>query len=216
MDFLKYFSTYEGDFSEYVDYCINTSIKVSGRHAHHILPRAQFPEFIKESCNIAWLTPAQHIIAHKLLFDSNIEFQGGVVALYAKHGHLIESGLSEEEYNTYIEKAYKCSAIKISKTVNTEFVNENGEVTTIAKERALNGEDNGMYGKTHTKEVKEKHSQRMKGNKNSLGHKNTDKQKKLWSEKHKNRKRGTCIHCGITMDVSNLGKYHNNNCKYRP
>jgi hypothetical protein len=35
------------------------------------------------------------------------------------------------------------------------------------------------------------------------------------SEAQKNRKRSSCIHCGKEMDISNLKKYHNDNCKKR-
>lgn len=30
------------------------------------------------------------------------------------------------------------------------------------------------------------------------------------------KQKGKCVHCGVEMNISNLGRYHNNNCKHKP
>jgi len=35
------------------------------------------------------------------------------------------------------------------------------------------------------------------------------------SEKHPNNVLHTCVHCGATMNVGHINRYHNNNCKKR-
>ena len=77
------------------------------------------------------------------------------------------------------------------------------------------GKQNGMFGRTHTKEVREEHSQRMLGNKNGLGWKPTDKQLALMSLRAKNREQKTCPHCGKNATGSNFTRWHNDNCKFR-
>jgi group I intron endonuclease len=52
------------------------------------------------------------------------------------------------------------------------------------------GEKNGMYGKTHTDEVKKNNSILKKGNTNFKGHKHTEETKQKFSEMRKNKNTG--------------------------
>ena len=75
------------------------------------------------------------------------------------------------------------------------------------------GSNNGMFGKTHSEKVKNQHSVRMTGNKNSLGNKHSDETKKKLSIKAKSRELKTCPYCGISCSGSNYIRWHGDNCK---
>ncbi len=40
-------------------------------------------------------------------------------------------------------------------------------------------------------------------------------QRAACSEKHPNNQKGTCTHCGVTMNIGHIARYHNDNCKKR-
>lgn len=79
----------------------------------------------------------------------------------------------------------------------------------------LSGEQNGMFGKTHSVEVRKEHSKRMLGNKNGLGWKPTKDQLAKMSHRAKNREQKTCPHCGKHATGSNFTRWHNDNCKFK-
>ena len=58
------------------------------------------------------------------------------------------------------------------------------------KKYGKNGERNGMYGKTHTEEVRENNAILKKGNINFKGHKHTEETKQKLSEIRKNKNTG--------------------------
>lgn len=82
----------------------------------------------------------------------------------------------------------------------------------IAK-KTHKGEKNGMFGRKHSDKVKQEHSRRMIGNKNSAGRVLPPDSLQKMSESAKNRPKGTCPHCGITCNLSHLKRWHNDNCK---
>jgi hypothetical protein len=75
----------------------------------------------------------------------------------------------------------------------------------------------------HTDEHKRKVSESLIGNQRRLGilHDEDTKLKirnsmKLLGAPHlSDRPRASCVHCGKTMDISNLAKYHNDKCKMK-
>ena len=69
------------------------------------------------------------------------------------------------------------------------------------------GEKNGMYGKTHTDEVKKNNSILKKGNTNFKGHKHTEETKKIFSEMRKNK--------NIGKDNHFFGKKHTEETKQK-
>lgn len=86
------------------------------------------------------------------------------------------------------------------------------------------GMNNPMYGKSHSDETKKKISQSNKGKKPVITKERNRKISEAlkgrditWGDKisqnAKNRRKGTCPHCGKTMDVGNLSRYHNDRCK---
>lgn len=75
------------------------------------------------------------------------------------------------------------------------------------------GNENGMFGRTHTTHVKLEHSKRMQGNKNSKGRINSQETLDKMQVRALNRVKETCIHCGITCNSSHISRWHNDNCK---
>jgi len=69
------------------------------------------------------------------------------------------------------------------------------------------GERNGMYGKTHTDEVKKNNSILKKGNTNFKGHKHTEETKQKLSEMRKNKNTGE--------DNPFFGKHHSEETKQK-
>ena len=69
------------------------------------------------------------------------------------------------------------------------------------------GEKNGMYGKTHTEEVKKMNSELKKGNINFKGHKHTEESKQKMSEIRKNKNTGE--------NNSFFGKHHSEETKQK-
>jgi len=65
------------------------------------------------------------------------------------------------------------------------------------------GENNGMFGRNHTLETKEKIRKKL------LGGKVSEK------TKLKHKRRDNCKYCGFETNISNLNRYHNENCKYK-
>ena len=147
-----------GECEEYVEYCLHSSKQGKGSHKHHILPKHQFPEYKNEKWNIAYLTPAGHMKAHMLLFEYNSEFQGGIVALYSRFGYLIDTGLSEDEFNQKIENIYKLNGEKISKSLNKIDVRTG---KTIAELRAINSANTMSIKQIDGKTIREKATERQ-------------------------------------------------------
>jgi len=80
------------------------------------------------------------------------------------------------------------------------------------------GENNGMYGKTHTEESKRKMSERRKGNPLSEEHKqklsetNKGENNPMYGKKQETK---TCIHCGKTVSSPNFSRWHGDRCKFK-
>lgn len=75
------------------------------------------------------------------------------------------------------------------------------------------GSKNPMYGKTHTDEVKQAHSERMKGNQNSKGRVLSEESRAKMSARAKNRVKSPCPHCGVICSGSNYTRWHGDNCR---
>lgn len=127
---------------------------------------------------------------------------------------------------------------RTSKRIGTSYSEESRKkMSASAKNKIVTDEtrinmSNGQRGRKHTEETKEKIRQK------SLLQRHSDETKRLLSEIHTGRqstRKGTvvspesrekmsiaqknileyddCIHCGVTMDLHNLKRYHNDNCR---
>ena len=75
------------------------------------------------------------------------------------------------------------------------------------------GENNPMFGRSHSAEVKQSHSDRMKGNQNGKGKVKSEDARAKMSARAKNRKATVCPHCHGSYVGSNYTRWHGDNCK---
>jgi hypothetical protein len=65
------------------------------------------------------------------------------------------------------------------------------------------GEKNGMFGKKQSDEVRQKIKIKLLG-------RTVSEETRL-----KHKRRDKCKYCGFETNISNLNRYHNENCKYK-
>jgi len=102
---------------------------------------------------------------------------------------------------------------------NESYASENGFFG-----RDNSGKLNGFYGKHHSEESLNKLRNPKKTNVNyrkpkSKSHaRNISKAQKNvpWTENKRKSMESSCEHCGLTTIKSNITKWHNDNCKYKP
>jgi len=131
------------------------------------------------------------------------------------------------------EHIIKRTSKRIGSTVSDDSkrkMSESAKGKIISAEARANM-SKAQYGRKHSEDTKNKIRSK------SLLRRHSDETKQLISEKHKgrpstrkgttcsivskekmsisqkNKKKGTCIHCGVVMDICNLKKYHNDNCR---
>lgn len=81
---------------------------------------------------------------------------------------------------------------------------------------ASKGENNGMYGRKHSAESLEKMRQKKLGKKwtDEMKQKVSDKNKgRKFTEEEKEKRKKHCKYCGKFVDIGNLKRWHNDNCK---
>jgi len=198
---------------------------------HHIIPRCMGGS--NDIDNLVLLTAREHFIIHKLLtyiYKGNRKIACAFHRMtYNKQGKLIISG---RDY--LYARELICSIPRSKETCK--------KISESLKGIDHSGEKNSMFGKHHsfeskkiiglkssqkiiTEETKIKHSLATKGEKNGMfGKYHTEESNKRNSEKHKgvyvsletkmkHRKQDKCIYCGFECNISNLHRYHNENCK---
>lgn len=107
--------------------------------------------------------------------------------------------------------------VKIKKsyamTINNNFRYANGYVNPI---KNTNNYWNNLEKRKNAQIKMSENHVDYNGDKNPFfNKKHTTETLKQLSEKHKNRKRITCPHCNKIGDVSNMARWHMNNCKLR-
>lgn len=135
-----------------------------------------------------------------------------------------------------VKGSYGCSEQTRNKmsVIRKEFFAQNPQAQLAFRKsykKTGYGDKNPFYGKHHSQETKQKLRQIRTGSKNSqesknkisLGLKkyysNIQNRQKL-SQSHKGIKHiytkfGVCPHCNIKCDMSNLRRWHLDNCKYK-
>lgn len=96
---------------------------------------------------------------------------------------------------------------------NKGLVGQDSEETRQKKARP--GDLNGMFGKTHTPEAKEKIGEKSKGRKPRLGVKLSEETKNKCSIAAKNRELKECTHCGKIVSPGNYVRWHDDKCKMK-
>ena len=89
------------------------------------------------------------------------------------------------------------------------------ENLSISHKGVQAGSKNPMFGKTHSNEVRQAHSERMRGNQNSKGRVLSKESRAKMSARAKNRKTTVCPHCQGSYIGSNYTRWHGDNCKLK-
>lgn len=84
-----------------------------------------------------------------------------------------------------------------------------------AKQNCKKQIDNGTWHLSRDGDFEEKRLTNLRSSKRHKQHLEGLNQRTMAAGTHSSQQKGTCVHCGKTMDVSNLGRYHNDRCKER-
>jgi len=219
---------------KYITFCIDNNTNNSVKSdLHHILPKSQwlFPQFadLKNNCwNGTYLTPINHIKAHKLLAEAinHLSIDKAFTCLYDFSYDV--SNMNEDEINDIIIRGRK----------HSEETKQKISKSNTGKSR-LKGESSPNFGNKHSDETKKKMSNNhadVSGDKNPMygcnrsgeagpnfGNKHSDEAKKKMSNNRKNKgtgkragyikKASVCIICGLISSSNTISKYHNAKCK---
>ncbi len=124
---------------------------------HHIIPTSIGGG--DEPSNLILLTPEEHYICHSLLLDftSGTDRDSMLYAWNCING-MTKSGKDVDGENVIGSKRYGELKREFAKEASIRFSGENNP--RYGKNK---GEDNGMFGKTHSQETKNKLSEKKKG-----------------------------------------------------
>lgn len=91
--------------------------------------------------------------------------------------------------------------------------------TRAKMSQSHSGQNNHMYGRTHTEASRKKISDANKGigageNNNFFGKTHTAETKHILSEARKNIPKLKCQHCEKIIDPANHKRWHGDNCKF--
>lgn len=169
---------------------------------HHIVPKSLGGS--NEASNIVTLTAREHYLCHWLLAkhtnDSRMWLAFSMMTVSTKHQDRIKSGRLFE-------------------------------IARIARSKGISGNNNPMYGKKsactkHTEETKEKirlsklGKKRAPFNRSSPSQETKDKislanKGRTPHNKGKPAQKLECPHCKKMVDILNLNRWHNDNCKMK-
>jgi hypothetical protein len=161
---------------------------------HHIIPRCMGGS--DESSNLVALTVREHFIAHQLL-----------VKIYPKESSLVYAANMMLYCNGLKHTAKKYEWLKKQFSQNMSQIHKGKKLTESHRKRiseSQSGENNNMYGKTHTDEVKQRISEkkmgsirseesRLKQSASTKGQPKSDEHKRKISEAHKGKKRSQSV-----------------------
>lgn len=116
-----------------------------------------------------------------------------------------------EDHKSKLRKP-KNNAEKMGKYERTLDIKEKMSKSHIGLQ---SGENNPMFGKTHSDEVKIAQSERMKNNQYGKGWIASEETRAKMSARAKNRKSTVCPHCEGSYIGSNYTRWHGNNCKLK-
>jgi hypothetical protein len=188
---------------------------------HHIVPKCLGGKDNKE--NIVRLTGREHFICHQLLHKMHPDNYGLLCAI-----------LFMSKYKRLNSRCYSWIREKFSKeTAKRKTGMKYSEETN--KKKARTGSENGMFGKTHSNEVKEKQSKMMKNmvpvrhietgerrliSKDDELYKNGTYVSLTLGRKHQGEYKGTkevmeCPHCKKVGKGGAMKRYHFDNCKQK-
>lgn len=199
---------------------------------HHIAPKSIFREYSRESSNIVRLTAKEHFVCHLLLtkFTKDKDYYKMCKALAKMtRSHYHDRRFTSGYYS--LAKTAHSSAMKMynpskdpsvkaklsHKSTGRKHTDETKRKISLAnkgRESPNKGKKNGP----RSTETKLKISETKRGTVLSEEHKAKLRVIKLGKKRgkynrHKEYKKTQCIYCGMVSIVSNINRWHNENCK---
>ncbi|AUS02050.1 HNH nuclease [Vibrio phage 3.058.O._10N.286.46.B8] len=209
---------------------------------HHIIPKCMGGS--DDPSNIVRLTAREHLLAHYYLWKDNPEHGGLSIAFKFMYEYNNSCGVTDPEImateyekakvdaNRAISNALKGKpkskehAANISKAkIGVKFSSEHKATLSESAESRWERDDGSMrkrlvdYNKSRIGLVRtEAHREAL--SKARTGIPCSEKTKKAVTESNKRRKgkplkKATCPHCNLTSTAPSIGRWHNDNCKYK-
>lgn len=204
---------------------------------HHIIPKCM--NGTDDKSNLVRLTPEEHYVAHQLLVKIYPDHHGLVRAVQmmtvTSKNHIrnnkefgwirrkiskIQSEFmkGKEPWNKGKTDVYSIESLQKMSLVQLG-IPESKEANlkrSIALKGTRLGIENPFYGNTHTIEVRQKISNRMKGiNNPNYGKTHSDEIRQKISIGVKNSPKTTCPHCNKITSPANGKRWHFDNCKFK-
>lgn len=190
---------------------------------HHIIPKSLGGSNLP--ANLVKLTAREHFICHWLLTKMYVgEAKSKMIyALSMMKSTIKKSGYHQRYSSGVASRVYAANVVERSKINSLAF---KGRIVSAETRKKLSAAKLGKKGhptsdatkeklritstgRVKSEEEKRKSSERQKGKKLNAEH-----IRKL-SVAAKNRKKFTCVHCGVTCDQSNFTRCHGDNCKHK-
>lgn len=134
--------------------------------------------------------------------------------------HIIDQSVSNEKESLNIENGwmdyYRALGWNVvSKKMNMKIHKHSDEYIAMMSE-INTGENNPMYGKTHSINTRKLIGERSKGRQTMKGKKHSDETKQLQREIALNRPKEKCMWCPMETTKTNIIRHHNDNCPHKP
>ena len=213
-------------------HCIDHPLAVGVKH--HILPKCKswFPEYAKDKNNLIIVTPRMHFIIHYLLHKSFPKDPAMYTACWNMSHLNKDSTLSSKQYESLrLQFSQRMKSHNPAKRPGA-MDSCRGENNPAKRQEVRDKISNAHKGKIISDEQKANHSLKMKGR--NTGNSNPAKRQEV-RDKISNALKGKtksdshrakmsiatkssikqCIHCGIVATSGNIGRWHNDRCKFR-
>jgi hypothetical protein len=220
----------------YNSLCINSFNRINTGNVterHHIVPKCMGGT--DSISNIAILTPKEHFIAHKLLceiYPNNSKLSYALWAMmnlnnrYQDRKYTISSREYERMRNIYIKLQMNPKSEEHKKKISKSWTDDRRKQASIKLTEYNKTRVHPLKGKQHTELTKQKIRKANTGRNHSdetkqklknynVGRTLSDETKQKMRLAATNRKIIKCPYCDmISKSVSNMNRYHFNNCKY--
>lgn len=200
---------------------------------HHIAPKGIFLEYSRESSNIVRLTAKEHFVCHLLLtkFTKDKDYYKMCKALakmtrshhhdrrftsgYYSLAKITHSNAMKTMYNPAKDPSVK---MKLSqKSTGRKHTDETKRKISLAN-KGRESPNKGKKSGPRSAETKLKISETKKGTALTAEHRAKLREVKLGKKRgmynrHKEYEKTQCVHCGKVSIISNINRWHNENCK---
>jgi len=202
---------------------------------HHINPRCL--DGTNDEDNLVLLTAKEHFVAHKLLtyiYKGNRKIACAYHKMaYSNNGNHIKSSRDYVYARELISLTPISNETRIKMSINNGWKNPETRIKMqetritnshlyksndfkLKMSEVTSGENNGMYGKTHTLEARNKIKKARKKQINPMfGKTHSNESKMKMKNSHLNKKKIECPYCLRTFDPGNFSRYHGEKCSLK-